>query len=352
MNPDFWLNRRVFITGHTGFKGSWLAIWLMRMGAKVHGYSLPPLHENGIYAKTKLKDLLDGETLADIRDTQILSTVLTSYQPEIIFHLAAQPIVRASYDTPEETFSVNVMGLLSVFEAARKYNGARALINVTSDKCYENREWVWPYREDELLGGHDPYSASKACAEILTSSYRRSFFNEADIEIASARAGNVIGGGDKASDRLVPDFCNSLDTGAIFQLRNPSATRPWQHVLEPLNGYITLAENLATTPTEFAEAWNFGPSSQSVKKVGEIADFMCDYLNAPTWVMAKGAQPHEAQSLSLDSSKAQNRLGWLPRWDVNTALARTLDWHQACQEGADMMAFTLSQIASYEDDNR
>ncbi|MDB9851125.1 CDP-glucose 4,6-dehydratase [Amylibacter sp.] len=352
MNPNFWLNRRVFITGHTGFKGSWLAIWLMRMGAKVQGYSLPPLHEDGIYAKTKLKDLLDGETLADIRDTQILSTVLNSYQPEIIFHLAAQPIVRASYNTPEETFSINVMGLLSLFEATRQYNGARALINVTSDKCYENREWVWPYREDELLGGHDPYSASKACAEILTSSYRRSFFNEANIEIASARAGNVIGGGDKASDRLVPDFCNSLNTGKIFKLRNPSATRPWQHVLEPLNGYITLAEKLATTPTEFAEAWNFGPSSQSVKKVGEIADFMCDYLNAPMWVMAKGAQPHEAQSLALDSSKARNRLGWLSRWDVNTALSQTLDWHQACQKGADMMEFTLSQIASYEDDNR
>lgn len=352
MKSNFWLDRRVFLTGHTGFKGGWLAIWLARMGAEVYGYSLKATHQNGIYETTNLKDLLIGETLADIRDNQKLSSAIASFKPEVIFHLAAQPLVRLSYKDPEETISTNVMGLLSLFEVARKSSSVRTIINVTTDKCYENREWVWPYREDELLGGHDPYSASKACAEILTSSYRRSFFNEANIEIASARAGNVVGGGDKALDRLVPDFCNAFESGNSFIVRNPLATRPWQHVMEPLHGYITLAEKLATNPKTFAESWNFGPSLENTRSVGEIADFMCNYFGIPKWSLAKGAQPHEALSLALDSSKARIRLGWVPRWNVDIALARTLDWHRAWRAGADMMKVTQAQIGDYESYDR
>ena len=346
MIENFWAGRRVFITGHTGFKGGWLAIWLTRMGAEVYGYSLKSEYQNGIYHTTNLKDQLIGETLADIRDSEKLSSIIDLCKPDIIFHLAAQPLVRLSYKEPEETFSTNVMGLLSLLEAVRQSCSVRAILNVTTDKCYENREWVWPYRENEILGGYDPYSASKACAEILTASYRRSFLNDDNIAIATARAGNVIGGGDEAEDRLVPDFA-SFERGASGKW-NPLATRPWQHVMEPLYGYIILAEKLVSNPKTFAEAWNFGPSLESTRSVGEIVDFMCNYFDTPKWSLAEGAQPHEAKSLALDSSKARSRLGWVPRWNVDIALARTLDWYQAWREGADMMKVTQAQIDEYE----
>ncbi|WP_246318948.1 CDP-glucose 4,6-dehydratase [Peteryoungia desertarenae] len=348
MRRDFWNGRRVFLTGHTGFKGSWLALWLVDMGAEVHGYALPPEQEDGLYALTGVSESIASEVLADIRDSSQLQAALRACEPEIVLHLAAQPLVRASYRDPVETYSTNVMGLVALLEAVRAAPGVRAMVNVTTDKCYENREWVWPYRENEALGGHDPYSASKACAEIVTASYRQSFLSKLGIELASARAGNVIGGGDRASDRLVPDFLRALDANQTLILRNPSATRPWQHVLEPLSGYLMLAEALAEQGSPFAEAWNFGPEPVDVRSVGDVASFLADAADAPAWQLASGAEPHEAQSLALDSSKARSRLGWQSRWPIEEALRHTLDWHLAWKGGSDMAAFSLDQIRKFE----
>lgn len=348
MRRDFWNGRRVFLTGHTGFKGGWLALWLAEMGAEVHGYARPPEHDDGIYALTELSSRLASEVLADIRDEERLQSALRHSRAEIVLHLAAQPLVRASYRDPVETYSTNVMGLATLFEAVRITPGIRAIVNVTTDKCYENREWVWPYRENEALGGFDPYSASKACAEIVTASYRQSFMAGIGIALATARAGNVIGGGDRAVDRLVPDFLRALDANEALILRNPAATRPWQHVLEPLSGYLMLAEALSENASSFAEAWNFGPEPVDVRSVGDVARFLAQAADGPQWQLARGAEPHEAQSLGLDSSKARSRLGWQPRWRIDEALRRTLDWHLAWKDGADMAAFTLQQIRAFE----
>ena len=348
MNREFWAGRRVFLTGHTGFKGGWLAMWLSDMGAEVYGYALPAEHDDGVYALGLVADCLSGETLADIRNSAQLEAALVAARPEIVLHLAAQPLVRASYRDPLETFSVNVSGLLCLLDCIRKTEGVLSVVNVTSDKCYENREWLWPYRETEALGGHDPYSASKACAEIVTASYKRSFMEQAGIGLASARAGNVIGGGDRSEDRLVPDFLRALDAGEPTVLRNPKATRPWQHVLEPLAGYLALAESLFNKPALFSEAWNFGPEHRDIREVGEIVTLLSALAKTPKWELAGGASPHEAQSLSLDSSKAKSRLGWVPKWSIETALARTLEWHMAWRDGDDMRRRTLGQIQEYE----
>jgi len=348
MTRGFWRGKRVFLTGHTGFKGGWLALWLMDMGAEVHGYALTPPTEPNLFTALKLQDHLARSTIADIRDSVSLTHAMQAARPDIVLHLAAQPLVRHSYVAPEETYAVNVMGTVNLLEAVRRTPGVKAVVNVTTDKCYENREWVWPYRENEPLGGFDPYSSSKACSELVTSAYRRSFLEAAGVQLATARAGNVIGGGDWAADRLVPDFLRALDAGQKLTIRSPQATRPWQHVLEPLSGYLTLAERLFLEGQDYAEAWNFGPDESDARAVQWIVEYLCSQTPGASWRCDAAPQPHEANTLRLDSSKAKARLGWYPRWNLNTALAMTLEWHQAWCTNADMAGVSLQQIQQYE----
>ncbi len=348
MNREFWHGKRVFLSGHTGFKGGWLALWLTDIGAEVHGYALAPPTKPNLFTVANLKDSLASSTIADIRDAAALTQAMREAQPDIVLHLAAQPLVRYSYVAPVETYAVNVMGTVNLLEAVRQTPGVKAVVNVTTDKCYENREWVWPYRENEAMGGFDPYSSSKACSELVTAAYRRSFLDVAGIQLASARAGNVIGGGDWADDRLVPDFLRALDAGKVLAIRSPLATRPWQHVLEPLSGYLMLAEKLFTDGPGFAEPWNFGPEEADAKTVQWIVETLCGQVPGAAWQCDAAPQPHEANMLKLDSSKAKSLLGWRPRWDLQTALGMTLAWHQAWKQGADMAATSVQQIQAYE----
>lgn len=352
MNRAFWRGKQVLLTGHTGFKGGWLALWLADMGAEVHGYALTPPTEPNFYSVANLQDRLASSTVADIRDAASFVQAMQAAQPEIVFHLAAQPLVRHSYAEPAETYSVNVMGTVNLLDAVRQTPSVKAVVNVTTDKCYENREWIWPYRENEAMGGFDPYSSSKACSELVTAAYRRSFLESAGIQLASARAGNVIGGGDWADDRLVPDFLRALDAGQTLAIRSPLATRPWQHVLEPLSGYLSLAEKLFLEGKDFAEAWNFGPDDTDARPVQWIIEYLCSQVPDATWQCDTSPQPHEAHTLKLDSSKAKSRLGWCPRWDLKTALGMTLAWHQGWKRGADMTAITVQQIQTYEASSR
>jgi len=349
MNPDFWRAKRVFVTGHTGFKGGWLCLWLSAMGADVHGYALAPPTHPSLFDETRLQTRLASHTLADIRDADALAHAVREARPDIVLHLAAQPLVRYSYVAPVETYAVNVMGTINLLEAVRQTPGVRAVVNVTTDKCYENREWVWPYRESEAMGGADPYSSSKACSELATAAYRASFLGPAGIHLASARAGNVIGGGDWATDRLIPDFLRAFDAKRTLTIRYPQAIRPWQHVLEPLAGYLTLAEKLFDDGARFAEGWNFGPADDDAKSVGWIVAHLCRCLPDAAWQCDASAQPHEANILKLDSSKARTRLEWRPCWNLESALQRTLEWHRAWRIGDNMAAFSLRQIQSYED---
>lgn len=348
VDPSFWKGRRVLVTGHTGFKGSWLAIWLTEMGAEVTGYALEPPTSPSLYETAGAGAGMESVT-ADIRDRASLEKALAKARPEVIFHLAAQSLVRPSYENPLETFEVNVTGTANVLEAARLSGGVSALVSVTSDKCYENREWLWPYRENEPLGGHDPYSASKACAEIVTASFRRSFFGDpAAPSVATARAGNVIGGGDWAKDRLMTDLLTAFSTGKRAEIRNPSAVRPWQHVLEPLSGYLMLAEKLAENGRDFAEAWNFGPESSEAATVGAIADMAAAlWGDGASWSHDQGFHAHEAHLLKLDATKARIRLGWKPRMNLKEALSLTVSWHKALLSGRNMREFTLGQIRDY-----
>ena len=341
VNPAFWRGRRVFLTGHTGFKGGWLSLWLAELGAEVHGYALAPPTEPNLFTTAGVEKRLAASTLADIRDAAKLEQAMQAARPEVVLHLAAQPLVRQSYAEPVETFAVNVMGTVNLLEAVRRTPGVKAVVNVTTDKCYENREWVWPYRENEALGGHDPYSSSKACSELVTAAWRRSFLDAAGVQLASARAGNVIGGGDWAADRLLPDFLRALDAGKPLVVRSPQATRPWQHVLEPLSGYLMLAERLCTEGAAFAEAWNFGPDEADARPVEWIVETLCARMTDATWQRDTAPQPHEAHTLRLDSAKAHARLGWQPRWNLQRALEATLDWHQAWKAGTDMADFSL-----------
>ena len=352
VTPSFWRGRRVFLTGHTGFKGSWLALWLKQLGAEVTGYALPPATTPSLFTLARVEQDLRSIT-GDIRDAKALHAALAGARPEVVIHMAAQPLVRRSYADPVETWSTNVMGLVNLFEAIRATAGVRAVVNVTSDKCYRNREWVWGYREDEALGGHDPYSASKAAAEIVGESYRDSYFPPArhsqhGVAVASARAGNVIGGGDWAADRLVADIMRAIESGTPVRIRNPHAIRPWQHVLEPLSGYLLLAEKLATEGAAFAEAWNFGPEAGEERPVqGIVEELVRRWGAGAAWQRDPGDHPHEASFLKLDVSKARAKLGWRPRLTLSQALDLIVEWHRVHRDGGDARAVTLAQIAAY-----
>ena len=347
VKPDFWCGKRVFLTGHTGFKGGWLSLWLQSLGAEVHGYALKPPTELNLFTVAEVAACMASSTIADIREADNLRKAMQAARPQIIFHLAAQPLVRYSYLYPVETYSTNVMGTVNLLEAVRATPSVKAVVNVTSDKCYENREWVWGYRENEAMGGFDPYSSSKGCVELISAAYRRSFLDTAGVALASARAGNVIGGGDWSEDRLLPDLLRALESGEIVNIRSPQATRPWQHVLEPLAGYMALAEHLFNEGTVFAEGWNFGSENEDARSVGWIVERLAEIRPDLKWQADITPQPHEAHYLKLDSSKAKSRLGWQPRWNLQTALQQTVAWHQAWCSGEHMRTFTLQQIECY-----
>jgi CDP-glucose 4,6-dehydratase len=345
--PSFWQTKRVLVTGHTGFKGSWMCLWLQQLGAEVHGLSLAPPTEPSLFQVAKVADGM-SDFRGDVRDYETVLARMQSVQPDIVLHMAAQPLVRRSYQQPIETFATNVMGTVHVLEAARHCSSVKAIVNITTDKCYENREWVWGYREDEPMGGHDPYSSSKACAELVSAAYRQSFLKEAHIAMATARAGNVIGGGDWASERLVPDILHSLQNKQSVAIRNPHAIRPWQHVLEPLSGYLLLAECLVKNGQVDAEAWNFGPQDEDARPVQWIVERLCKaWGDSAGWHLQDGQQPHEAHFLKLDISKVQQRLNWRPHWSIETALQLTSDWHRAWLAGQDMRSVCLQQISQY-----
>ena len=343
-----WRGRRVLVTGHTGFKGSWLSLWLHALGAEVTGFALAPPTDPSLFDAARIGELI-AHVEGDVRDLAAVRATVEAARPEVIFHLAAQPLVRLSYQEPVETYAANVMGTVHVLEAARQTPGVAAIVCVTSDKCYENREWVWPYRESDAMGGHDPYSSSKGCAELVAAAYRRSFFAEAGPALASVRAGNVIGGGDWAADRLIPDLVRAFEAGAAPLIRSPDAVRPWQHVLEALGGYLMIAERLVVGETRFADAWNFGPSDEDARPVSWIVDRMRAAWGggASGALTDTGPRPHEAGLLRLDCSKARAELGWRPALRLEQALDWIVAWHQAVGAGADARAVTLAQIADY-----
>jgi CDP-glucose 4,6-dehydratase len=348
VDPTFWAGKRVFLTGHTGFKGSWLSLWLQAMGAVVKGFALAPDTDPDLFTIARVSEGMESE-IGDIRDLPLLAASMEAFDPAIVIHMAAQPLVQLSYRDPVGTYATNVMGTVHVLEAARSIPALRALVIVTTDKCYENREWPWGYRENEPMGGHDPYSNSKGCAELVTSAYRRSFFHdEQGAAVASARAGNVIGGGDGAQNRLVPDILRAFDTNEAVRIRNPLSTRPWQHVLEPLSGYLTLAQRLYEDGHVHAEGWNFGPRDEDAKPVKWIVEKMiAKWGKGALWERDAGFHPHEARFLKLDISKAYEALRWQPRWSLDTALERIVAWHKAWRHGEDMRALCLQQIDDY-----
>ena len=353
MNPGFWKDKSVFLTGHTGFKGGWLSLWLQQLGARITGYALDPPSDPSLFAVAKAGQGMES-IIADVRDLEKLKSAIACVKPQIVIHMAAQSLVRHSYEAPVETYATNVMGTVNLLEAVRGCDSVRSVVCVTSDKCYENKEWVWGYREDEAMGGYDPYSNSKGCSELVVSAYRSSFFNALAYEqhhvgVASGRAGNVIGGGDWAENRLVPDLMRAFSEGKKPVIRNPMAIRPWQHVLEPLAGYMLLAEKLHNEGPKFAEGWNFGPDDGDVRSVQYIADHLAKgWGKGTSWVLDKGAHPHEARTLRLDCAKAKARLGWEPVWDLDTTLEKILSWHKAFAEKKDMREVCLEQIASYQ----
>lgn len=348
VDTAFWTGRRVFLTGHTGFKGGWMALWLQEMGAVVKGFALAPDTNPDLFGSARVGQGMESE-FGDIRDLGALRGSMTAFAPEIVFHMAAQPLVRLSYRDPVGTYATNVMGTVNLLEAVRASASVRAAVVVTTDKCYENKEWPWGYRETESMGGHDPYSSSKGCAELVCAAYRKSFFDGSDTPaLATARAGNVIGGGDWSEDRLVPDILRAFDAGASVPIRNPLSTRPWQHVLEPVSGYLVLAEALANDGARFAEGWNFGPRDEDARPVEWIVERMIRHWGAgASWARDEGFHPHEARYLKLDISKAREQLGWRPVWALDDALGRIVEWHRAWRGGGDMRARCLAEIAAY-----
>jgi CDP-glucose 4,6-dehydratase len=353
MNSAFWNGKRVLLTGHTGFKGSWLSLWLQSMGAQVVGYALAPPTSPSLFEVTQVSNGMVS-IIGDIRDLEHLRAVFVEHRPEIVIHMAAQPLVRYSYVEPVETYSTNVMGTVNLLEAVRSAGSVKAVVNVTTDKCYENREWAWGYRENEAMGGFDPYSSSKGCAELVTAAYRNSYFHPDKylthgVAIASGRAGNVIGGGDWAEDRLIPDIMRAITQNKPVNIRNPHATRPWQHVLEPLSGYLVLAQKLFEEGATYAEGWNFGPNDEDAKPVQWIVEKLTSaWGENASWTLDGGEHPHEAHYLKLDCSKAKARLDWHPRWHLEDALGAIIEWHRAYRDLEDMKTFTLRQITRYD----
>lgn len=344
MNSHFWQNKKVLITGHTGFKGSWLSLWLQWLGADVVGVALEPSTQPNLFSTAHVSQNMTS-LIGNICNFELMQNIQTQYQPEIIFHLAAQPLVRFSYHNPLETYATNVMGTVNLLESIRQSGpNVKAIIIVSSDKCYENKEWLWAYREPDRLGGYDPYSNSKACTELVAAAFRNSY----RLNIATARAGNVIGGGDWAQDRLIPDMVRSLDSGEKMIVRYPQALRPWQHVLEPLQGYMHLAEKLYHHPVDYAQAWNFGPNEADVRNVRWVVEKINQIWDtAVVWQLMTDNPLHEAGYLKLDSSKAKAQLGWRPHWNIEQALQETLRWYRAHRDGANMQEVTLAQIKNY-----
>jgi CDP-glucose 4,6-dehydratase len=352
VREKFWQGKNVLITGHTGFKGSWLSLWLQQIGANIVGVSLDPLTTPNLYEQANVAVGMQSFR-GDVRNYANVEQLFKKHRPELVFHLAAQPLVRYSYNNPIETYSTNVMGTLHVLEAIRKTESVRAAVMVTTDKCYENKEWIWGYRENDAIGGHDPYSSSKGAAELVISSYRNSYFsssqhNQERTAIASARSGNVIGGGDWSEDRIVPDSIRAFQKENAVQIRNPNAVRPWQHVLEPLSGYIRLAELLFNKGQEYAQAWNFGPPEGDVHSVRWIVEQLAEqWGNTAGWVVDEGDYPHEANYLKLDCSKANLRLNWHPQWDLKYALLKTVEWHKAENMDKEYRELCLRQINEF-----
>lgn len=353
VDRSFWKGKRVFLTGHTGFKGSWLALWLQNMGAQVYGLSLKPAAQPNHFELAQIEKGMVSR-FGDIRDYSVVEAHMKEAQPEVVLHLAAQALVRYSYSHPLETYSTNVMGTAHVLEAVRQVKTVRSVVVVTTDKCYENKEWHWGYRENDPMGGYDPYSSSKGAAELVVSAYRRSFFSiekfsEHRVALASARAGNVIGGGDWALDRLVPDILTAFSKGEVVNIRSPHSIRPWQHVLEPLSGYLLLAQKLFAEGASFSEAYNFGPADRDCQPVEFIVKNLAEmWGGGARWQIDKNPQPHEASFLKLDSSKAHNRLDWWPRWSLRQALGATVEWYRAFgSEKTDMRELSVAQISNY-----
>ena len=353
MNPHFWRGKKVFITGHTGFKGSWLTVWLRRLGAEVTGYALVPCSGPAMFDAVNAGDGITSIE-GDVRNLAKLSAALAQQAPEIVIHMAAQALVKTAYVDPVTTFTTNVVGTLNILEAVRHTPSVRAAVCITSDKCYQNDEWVWGYRENDRMGGHDPYSSSKGCAELLISAYRDSYFHpdkaaQHGVGVASTRAGNVIGGGDWAKDRLVPDTMNAIMSGKPVLIRRPNAVRPWQFVLEPLRGYLDIAERLYAEPAKFAGAWNFGPDIEQIKPVQWITDYLTTrWGESATWILDGATHPHEDHFLRLDCTKAKSLMGWRPALDLPTVLDWIVEWYRAFQKGLDLRAVTEAQIDRYE----
>lgn len=349
INPDFWNNRKVLVTGHTGFKGSWLSLWLQQLGSKLTGYSLLPPSSPNMFEACRIAEGMNS-VHGDIRNLEDLKKTIGEKQPEIVIHLAAQALVRQSYDDPPETWSSNIIGTANVLEACRQCDSVRAVVIITTDKCYANQQWPWPYRETDTLGGYDPYSASKACAELVSSSYRDSFFKPAGKALATTRAGNVIGGGDWGQDRLIPDVITAVLNGQPPEIRSPHAVRPWQFVLEPLAGYLMLVERLYDEGDEFAEAWNFGPNQDLTLSVGEIVSRIGQHFDQElTWQPQPGNHPHETDLLRLDSSKAIRELGWQPKLNIEQTITMLCRWYQTWHDNpADIRDYTLTQIEEYQ----
>jgi CDP-glucose 4,6-dehydratase len=350
MNRSFWKDKKVFLTGHTGFKGSWLSLWLQSCGSILMGYSLAPNTKLNLFDLALVADGMNSE-IGDVRDLERLKKTMKYFSPEIVIHMAAQPLVRTSYKDPVDTYSTNVMGTVNLLESIRNINSVKAVVNVTSDKCYENNERTLGYREDEPMGGKDPYSNSKGCSELVTKAFRNSFFCDlGSAKIASVRAGNVIGGGDWADDRLIPDIFKSFQEKKPVLIRNPDAIRPWQHVLEPLSGYLLLLERLYIEGNKFADGWNFGPKNDDVKPVNEIVEYLIEkWGHKEGYIKDISVQPHEAQLLRLDISKAKDKLGWEPKWDLYKSLDSIVDWYKALLNNKDIRALTLNQINQFEE---
>lgn len=348
-NQGFWKGKRVFLTGHTGFKGSWLSLYLTSLGASVKGYALNPPTSPSLFNVAKVNNLIDSQ-IGDIRDQDLLYESMTTFSPDILIHMAAQPLVRYSYNSPIETYEVNVIGTAKVLEVARSCVNLKSIVNVTTDKCYENDGRSQGYKENDSMGGYDPYSSSKGCAELVTSAYRRSFLQNQGIGLASVRAGNVIGGGDWAENRLIPDILRSFEKNKSVVIRNPKATRPWQHVLEPLSGYLILAQKMYNDKNKYAEGWNFGPNEKDVKSVDWILDKMISKWPDASWKLDRDSSPYEAGFLQLDIAKTKSKLGWRPVWELSYTLEKIISWHKAWLDKEDMQVICLEQIEEYMKD--